>query len=183
MKSLPVIVGFEGAVLVEAHVLGLLVSQLCQVGVKDGQVQTGHVLIWGTQGEIHTVWMTVPSELVTVDAWRKKLTHLLGQEIHVLLVPAHWCIEELNQGQGLQSREWRRNRRQENSYSQRGNYTTYLSCSSDGQHKRRHCGAAQIEEATLRDESTGVKCAEGSKQGLKLQNVTVQILIFHLGYE
>lgn len=44
-ESLPVIVGFERAVLVEAHVLGLLVSQLCQVGVKDGQVQTGHVLI------------------------------------------------------------------------------------------------------------------------------------------
>lgn len=44
-KSLPVVIGFEGAVLVETHVLGLLVRQLCQVSVKDGQVQTGHVLI------------------------------------------------------------------------------------------------------------------------------------------
>lgn len=44
-KSLPVVIGFEGAVLVEAHVLGLLVRQLCQVSVKDGQVQAGHVLI------------------------------------------------------------------------------------------------------------------------------------------
>lgn len=42
----PVVIRFEGAVLVEAHVLGLLVRQLSQVGVKVWQVQTGHILIW-----------------------------------------------------------------------------------------------------------------------------------------
>lgn len=31
--------------------------------------------------------------------------------------------------------------------------TTNLSCSSDGQHKRRHRGAAQVQEATLRNNS------------------------------
>lgn len=30
----PVIIRFEGAILVEAHVLGLLVRELCQVGIK-----------------------------------------------------------------------------------------------------------------------------------------------------
>lgn len=71
-ESLPVIVGFERAVLVEAHVLGLLVSQLCQVGVKDGQVQTGHILIWGKQGDIHTVWMTVPPSRINNNRCVKK---------------------------------------------------------------------------------------------------------------
>lgn len=45
-KHLPVIIRFEGAVLVEAHVLGLLVRELCQVSIKVWQVQTGHILIW-----------------------------------------------------------------------------------------------------------------------------------------
>lgn len=46
VKNLPVIIRFEGAVLVEAHVLGLLVRELCQVSIKVWQVQTGHILIW-----------------------------------------------------------------------------------------------------------------------------------------
>lgn len=35
-EHLPVIIRFERAILVEAHVFGLLVSQLCQVGIKVG---------------------------------------------------------------------------------------------------------------------------------------------------
>ena len=42
----PVVVWFEGAVLVQAQVLRLLVTQLRQMGVKGGEVKAGHVLIW-----------------------------------------------------------------------------------------------------------------------------------------
>lgn len=41
----PVVVGFEGPVLVQAQVLGLLVRQLRQVSLKRGQMQTGHIFI------------------------------------------------------------------------------------------------------------------------------------------
>lgn len=34
------------------------------------------------------------------------LTHLLGQEIHILFVTTLWSIEQLNQGQGLQTTQW-----------------------------------------------------------------------------
>lgn len=47
----PVVVGFEGSVLVEPQVLGLLVRQLRQVRVERGQVQAGHVLVWGRAQE------------------------------------------------------------------------------------------------------------------------------------
>lgn len=43
----PVIIWLEGAVLVQAHVLGLLVRKLRQMSVEVRQVQTGHVLVCG----------------------------------------------------------------------------------------------------------------------------------------
>lgn len=42
----PVVIRFEGPILVESQILGLLICQLCQVGIKGGQVEACHVLIW-----------------------------------------------------------------------------------------------------------------------------------------
>lgn len=44
-KHTPVVVGFEGPVLADAQVLGLFVSQLCDVSIKRQQVKTGHKFI------------------------------------------------------------------------------------------------------------------------------------------
>lgn len=44
-RAAPVVVGFEGPVLVQAQVLRLLVRQLGQVGLKCGQMQAGHIFI------------------------------------------------------------------------------------------------------------------------------------------
>ena len=41
----PVVVCFEGSSLGEAQVFGLLISQLCEVGVKRWQVESGHKLV------------------------------------------------------------------------------------------------------------------------------------------
>lgn len=43
---MPVIVWFEGSVFADAHVLGLIIWQLCEVCVKYRQVKAGHVFIW-----------------------------------------------------------------------------------------------------------------------------------------
>lgn len=40
-----VVVGFEGAGLGESHVLGLIVSQLGEVGVEGREVEAGHELV------------------------------------------------------------------------------------------------------------------------------------------
>lgn len=34
----PVVIRLEGSILVESQILGLLICQLCQVGIKGGQV-------------------------------------------------------------------------------------------------------------------------------------------------
>ena len=41
----PVVVGFKGTILIQAQIFCLLVSQLCQVGLKSGQMQTGDIFI------------------------------------------------------------------------------------------------------------------------------------------
>lgn len=43
--SLPVVVGLEGARLVETHVLCLLVGQFREMGVERGQMEARHVFI------------------------------------------------------------------------------------------------------------------------------------------
>lgn len=40
-----VVVGLERSCLVEAHVFGLVVAELRQVGVEGGQVEAGHKLV------------------------------------------------------------------------------------------------------------------------------------------
>ena len=47
----PVVVWFEGPVLVQAQVLGLLIAQLREVGIEGGEVKAGHVLIWTGGGQ------------------------------------------------------------------------------------------------------------------------------------
>lgn len=42
----PVVIRLEWPILVESQILGLFIGQLCQVGIKGGQVQAGHILIW-----------------------------------------------------------------------------------------------------------------------------------------
>lgn len=44
-RAAPVVVGFEGPVLIQAQVLRLLVCQLGQVGLKRGQMQAGDIFI------------------------------------------------------------------------------------------------------------------------------------------
>lgn len=43
--SPPVVVRFKGSGLAEAQVFSLLISQLCEVGVKCWQVESGHKLV------------------------------------------------------------------------------------------------------------------------------------------
>lgn len=43
--AVPVVVWFERPVLVQAQVFCLLISKLCEVGIKSGQMQTGHIFI------------------------------------------------------------------------------------------------------------------------------------------
>lgn len=40
-----VVVGLERSCLVEAHVLGLVIAELRQMGVERGQVEAGHELV------------------------------------------------------------------------------------------------------------------------------------------
>lgn len=56
----PVIIGLEGAVLVQAHVLGLLVRKLRQVGVEVREVQTGHILVCRKTYTSHKSWGPSP---------------------------------------------------------------------------------------------------------------------------
>ena len=42
----PVIIRFEGAGLIQTQVFGLLITQLCQVGIETRQMQTGHIFVW-----------------------------------------------------------------------------------------------------------------------------------------
>lgn len=53
-RTVPVVVGFKRTVLIKAQVFCLLISKLCQVGLKGGQVQTGDVLIWNVPIGWHT---------------------------------------------------------------------------------------------------------------------------------
>lgn len=48
--SIPVVVWLEGPILVQAQILGLLVTQLCEVCVERGEVEAGHILVWGGEG-------------------------------------------------------------------------------------------------------------------------------------
>ena len=64
--SVPVVVGFEGARLVEAHVLGLVVGELGEVRLEGGEVQGGDELV-----------------------------HQLGHQVDVGLVPAGGRVEQL----------------------------------------------------------------------------------------
>lgn len=43
--AIPVVVGFEGPVLVQPQVLGLFVRELCQVRVECREVEARHILI------------------------------------------------------------------------------------------------------------------------------------------
>lgn len=118
----PVIIGLEGAVLVQAHVLGLLVRKLRQVGVEVREVQTGHILVCRKTYTSHKSWGPSPggsaeqlqdsSHLheavqshfgVDANLFRLLLTHLLGQQVHILLVSTLRSVEQLDQGQGLQT--------------------------------------------------------------------------------
>ena len=64
-SSVPVVVGLEGARLVEPHVLGLLVGELGEVRLEGREVQRGHELV-----------------------------HQLGHQIDVGLVPARGRVEQ-----------------------------------------------------------------------------------------
>lgn len=44
-RAAPVVVGFEGPVLVQPQVLGLLVRELCQVCVEGREVEARHVFV------------------------------------------------------------------------------------------------------------------------------------------
>lgn len=44
-KSVPVVIGFKRAVLIQTQVFCLLVTKLCQVGIKRGQMQTRNIFI------------------------------------------------------------------------------------------------------------------------------------------
>ena len=61
-----VVVGLEGSRLGESHVLGLLVSQLCQVRIECSQVEAGDELV-----------------------------HQLGHQVNVRLVTAGRGVEQL----------------------------------------------------------------------------------------
>ena len=50
----PVVVGLEGAGLVESQVLGLFVGELSQMGVERRQVQARHVLICERKTKINS---------------------------------------------------------------------------------------------------------------------------------
>ena len=62
----PVVVGLEGARLVEAHVLGLLVGELGEVRLEGGEVERGDELV-----------------------------HQLGHQVDVRLVPPGGRVEQL----------------------------------------------------------------------------------------
>ena len=64
--SVPVVVGFEGPRLVQAHVLGLVVGELGEVGLEGGEVERGDELV-----------------------------HQLGHQVDVRLVPTRGRVEQL----------------------------------------------------------------------------------------
>lgn len=43
---IPIVVWLKGPVLVQAQILGLLISQFCKMCVKCRKMQAGHILIW-----------------------------------------------------------------------------------------------------------------------------------------
>lgn len=49
-RTVPVVVWFERAILIQAQVLGLIIRKLRQVGIKSGQMQTGNIFIWNKCG-------------------------------------------------------------------------------------------------------------------------------------
>lgn len=98
---------------------------------------------------IRTVSWTVHASL-----FQLLLTHLLGQQVHILLVSTLRSVEQLDQGQGLQTTTVAKvfGLERTTAAKARAPKRTNLSCSSDGQHKRRHRGAAQVKEASLGNE-------------------------------
>lgn len=66
-KSVPVVIGFKRAVLIQTQVFCLLVTKLCQVGIKRGQMQTRNIFIWKTKTSFNKKEMGAHTEDVNLS--------------------------------------------------------------------------------------------------------------------
>lgn len=73
-RLIPVVIGFKRAILIQTQVFCLLVTKLCQVGIKRGQMQTRNIFI-----------------------------HLFGKQVNILLVPSLWSVVQLDECQSLKT--------------------------------------------------------------------------------